>query len=154
MSVFEFLLPPVADNTARGTQVPVYLFRVLAIVSTVRSCIRLLAPDGGAGSIAGMDLSVAGATGIFFSCAPWGSAQLTYACVQLTVGFRYRSLVPFMYVLLFMEALLRMLVGHMKPVTFAHTPPGAYANYVTLPVAMLMVGVAYWSATREGHREG
>jgi hypothetical protein len=38
---FEFLLPPVADN-------------------------NLLAPDGGADSIAGMDLSVASAPGLLF----------------------------------------------------------------------------------------
>ena len=39
----------------------------------MRSSIRLLAPDGGAGLIAGMDLSVAGAPGIIFAFALWGS---------------------------------------------------------------------------------
>lgn len=130
---------------------PVYLFRLLAVVSLVRSGIHLLAPDGGAGTIAGLDLSVAGAAGIVFSFALWGSAQLIYAFVQLAVAFRYRSLVPFMYVLLFVETLLRMWVGHMKPVTFAHTPPGAYANYVTLPVALLMLGLSYLSTARAVH---
>ena len=144
--LFEFLLPPVADNTLRGMRFPVYLFMPIAIVSTVRSAIHLLAADGGAGSIAGMDLSVAGAPEIIFSFALWGSAQLIYASIQLVVAFRYRSLVPFMYVLLFVETVLRMLVGHMKPVTFLHTPPGAYANYVTLPVAalMLILGFTTW----------
>jgi len=66
---FEFLLPPVVDNTIRGTRFPVYLFMLVAIVSAVRSSIHLLAPDGGAGSIAGMDLSVAGAPEIIFSFA-------------------------------------------------------------------------------------
>ncbi len=144
---FEFLLPRVADNTIQGIKFPFYLFTLLAIVSTVRSCIHLLAPDGGAGSIAGMDLTVAGAGGIIFSFALWGSAQLIYAFIQLAVAFRYRSLVPAMYLLLFVETLLRMLVGHMKPVTFAHTPPGAYANYVALPVAVLMIAVSF--ATRK-----
>ncbi|MGD1090736.1 MAG: hypothetical protein ABSB35_01960 [Bryobacteraceae bacterium] len=146
---FEFLLPPVVDNTIRGMKFPVYLFMLIAIVSTVRSCIHILAPDGGAGSIAGMDLSVAGAPGIIFSFALWGSAQLIYAFIQLAVAFRYHSLVPFMYLLLFVETLLRMLVGHMKPVTFSHTPPGAYGNYVTLPLAALMLILSYatWHRT-------
>jgi hypothetical protein len=115
----------------------------------VRSCIHLLAPDGGAGSIAGMDLSVAGASGIIFSFALWGSAQLIYAFIQLTLAFRYRSLVPFMYALLFVETLLGMLVGHMKPVTFPHTPPGAYANYIIMPVAALMLVLSFttWHRT-------
>jgi hypothetical protein len=140
---FEFLLPPVVDNAVRGVSFPAYLFILIAIVSTLRSCIHLLAPDGGAGSIAGMDLSVAGARGIIFSFALWGSAQLVYAFIQLAVAFRYRSLVPFMYLLLAVEALLRMLVGHMKPVAFSRTPPGAYANYLTLPAAVLMLILSF-----------
>jgi len=130
------------ENRDLGTAIG----KICAIVSAVRSAIHLLAADGGAGSIAGMDLSVAGAPEIIFSFALWGSAQLIYASIQLVVAFRYRSLVPFMYVLLFVETVLRMLVGHMKPVTFLHTPPGAYANYVTLPVAalMLILGFTTW----------
>src|SRR5580693_5945895 len=99
--MFTFLLPRVADNTVRGTKLPVYVFTLLAILGAIRSCIHLLAPDGGAGTIAGMDLSVPGAPGIIFSFALWGSAQLIYAFIQLAVAFRYRSLVPAMYVLLF-----------------------------------------------------
>jgi hypothetical protein len=141
--IFEFLLPAVVDNTVRGMKLPVYVFTLIAMVSTVRSCIHLLAPDGGAGSIAGMDLAVQGAAGIIFAFALWGSAQLIYAFIQLAVAFRYRSLVPFMYVLLMVEAVLRMLVGYMKPVTFSHRPPGAYGNYVMLPLAALMLVLSY-----------
>jgi hypothetical protein len=141
--ILEILLPPVADNTVRGMKFPVYLFMLIAVVSTVRSCIHLLAPDGGAGTIAGMNLSVEGAPEIIFSFALWGSAQLIYAFIQLVVAFRYRSLVPFMYVLLIFETLLRLLVGRMKPVTFAHTPPGAYGNYVMLVVAPVMLVLSF-----------
>lgn len=143
-NAWSVLLPVCADNAVSGPKLPLYVFTLIAIVSTVRSCIHILAPDGGAGSIAGMDLSVAGAGGIVFAFALWGSAQLVYAIVQLVVAFRYRSLVPFMYVLLIAETLLRMLVGRLKPVQFAHTPPGAIGNWVILPLAvgMLMVSLA------------
>ncbi|HYA16346.1 MAG TPA: hypothetical protein VEF06_02710 [Bryobacteraceae bacterium] len=139
MNIASALFPATADNRIRGMKLPVYLFALIAIVSTVRSCIHILAPDGGAGSIAGMDLSVAGADGIIFSFALWGTAQLIYALIQLAVAFRYRSLVPAMYLLLMVETLLRMLVGRMKPVHFAHTPPGAIGNRVILPLAALML---------------
>lgn len=141
------LLPAQADDTVRGSPWPARVFAVIAVLSTVRSCIHLLAPDGGAGSIAGMDLSVAGAEGIVFAFALWGSAQLVYAVVQLLVAFRYRSLVPLMYLLLAFETALRMAVGRMRPVTFAHTPPGAVANWVLLPLALLMLAWTLWSAT-------
>jgi hypothetical protein len=51
---FDVLLPPVADNRLRGSQLPLYLLLLTAAIGAVRSCIHLLAPDGGAGSIAGM----------------------------------------------------------------------------------------------------
>jgi hypothetical protein len=143
--ILAWLLPAKADNTIRGLKLPVYLFAFISVISAVRSCIHLFAPDGGAGSIAGMDLSVAGANGIIFSFALWGSAQLIYALIQLVVVFRYRSLVPFMYVLLILEALLRVWVGHMKPVAFRHTPPGAIGNYVVLPVSALMLAWSLWA---------
>jgi hypothetical protein len=143
-NILAALLPVRADNTIRGMKLPVYVFTLISIVSLIRSSIHLLAPDGGAGSIAGMNLSVAGADGIIFAFALWGSAQLVYALIQLVAAFRYRSLVPFMYVLLIVETLLRLLVGHTKSVTFAHTPPGAIGNYVILPLASLMLIMSLW----------
>lgn len=145
---FEILLPAKIDNVIRGTKIPFTLFALYAIVSAVRSCIHLLSPDGGAGSIAGMDLSVAGADGIIFAFALWGSSQLLFAIFQLLVVLRYRSLVPFMWLMLALEVLLRELVGAMKPVTFAHTPPGAIGNQLILPLAVGMVVWSLWSAYR------
>ena len=148
--ISEILLPAKIDNTIRGSKIPFYVFALYAIVSLVRSCIHLLAPDGGAGSIAGMDLSLAGADGIIFAFALWGSSQLILAVMQLLVVFRYRSFVPFMYLMLMLEVLLRELVGKTKPVTFADTPPGAIGNQLILPLAALMLGLSLWSAYRHG----
>lgn len=143
-NILATLLPAQADNKVRGIRAPVYIFTLIAVASLVRSCIHVFAPDGGAGSIAGMDLSVAGAPEIIFSFALWGTAQLIYALIQLVVAFRYRSLVPFMYLLLILETLLREFVGRIKPVTFAHRPPGAIGDYVVLPVAALMLVLSLW----------
>lgn len=149
MKLLDWLLPSPADNRVRGAKLPAYVFALIAIISTVRSCIHLLAPDGGAGSIAGMDLSVPGASGIIFAFALWGGSQLIYAFVQLLVAFRYRSLIPLMYCLLILEVFSRMLVGHMKPVTFSHTPPGATSNYIMLVIAAAMLLISYVSAQRQ-----
>ena len=147
--ILAVLLPASAGNTILGMKLPIYLFMLLAVISTVRSCIHLFAADGGAGSIAGMNLDVEGAGGIIFAFALWGSSQLIYAFIQLVVAFRYQSLVPAMYLLLIVETLLRELVGHLKPVTFRHTPPGATANHVLLPLAALMLVLSIWSARKK-----
>ena len=67
---------------------------------------------------------------------------MIYALLQWVVILRYRSLVPLMWGIQLLETVLRMLVGHLKPVTFAHTPPGAYQNYIYLMLAVLMFAVS------------
>ena len=119
------LLPLKADNTFPGIKLPWVVFIILVIVGFVRSLIHIFAADGGAGSIAGIDLAVNGATGIIFAFALWGSSQLLMSLLQLLVIFHYRSLVPLMYVFIILEMTLRMLVGRIKPVDFQHIPPGA-----------------------------
>jgi hypothetical protein len=141
-NVFEILLPGKADNTIRGSRVPLYLFVLIAAIGVVRSCIHIFAPDGGAGSIAGMDLAVTGANEVIFAFALWGSAQLIYALLQWVVILRFRSLIPLMWGIQLLETLGRMLVGHVKPVAFAHTPPGAYQNYIYLVLAAAMIALS------------
>ena len=137
------LLPSRADNTLRGSRVPWYLLIVVASIGVVRSCIHIFAADGGAASIAGMKLTPGNANEVIFAFALWGSAQLVYALLQWVVILRYRSLVPLMWAVQLLETLGRMLVGRIKPVTFAHTPPGAYQNYVYLVLCLAMLGLAY-----------
>jgi hypothetical protein len=148
-NIFEILLPARADNTLRGSKIPFYVFILVAAIGLVRSCIHIFAPDGGAGSIAGMNLNVTGADEVIFAFALWGSAQLIYAILQWLVILRYRSLVPLMWLVQFLETLGRMLVGRIKPVTFAHTPPGAYQNYIYLALAVAMLALALWSTYKK-----
>jgi len=148
-NVFEIILPARADNVIRGTKIPFYLFILVAAIGLVRSCIHIFAPDGGAGSIAGMNMNVTGADEVIFAFALWGSAQFIYALLQWLVILRYRSLVPLMWSIQLLETLGRMLVGRIKPVTFAHTPPGTYQNYIYLGLAVLMLGLALWSANKQ-----
>lgn len=136
--MMNIIFPKSADNNYKGSKIASIVFLLIAIIGTVRSCIHFFAPDGGAGSIAGMDLSVAGADGIIFAFSLWGSAQLLYAFIQLVIYFRYKTLIPFMYIIMFLETVFRMLVGHIKPVHFAHTPPGQIGNYIFIPLIIIM----------------
>ncbi len=148
-SVQAFFFPSQADNTVHGSRLPFYFLILTATIGTIRSFIHILAPDGGAGSIAGMDLSFPGASGIVFAFALWGSAQLIYALLQWLVILRYRSLVPVMWVIQLLETLLRMLVGRIKPVSFAHTPPGAIGDYLFLVISLLLLALCVWEALNQ-----
>ena len=146
--VIQLFLPAKADNTIRGSRLPFYIFILLATIGVVRSCIHIFSPDGGAGSIAGMDLSVSGANEVIFAFALWGAEQFIYALIQWIVILRYRSLIPLMWGVQFLETLGRILPGQLKPVTFSHTPPGAIQNYIYLGLALAMLALALWSSQR------
>ena len=139
--VIERLLPRTVDRTYRGHKIAAKVFAVLAVVSMGRSLAHLLAPDGGAGSIAGLDLTAGGAN-IIFAFGLWGLAQTLYAVLQLLVAFRYRTLIPLMYLLLIIETVGRMAVGMAKPPVLLHAPPGGLANYVVLPLAAVMLALS------------
>lgn len=137
-NMLDLLLPKTVTNNYRGRKIALWIFTILAIVSTGRSFIHFLAPDGGAGSIAGLDLSK-GAENIIFSFGLWGLSQLLYASIQLLVAFRYKTLIPLFYLILFIETIGRMVVGAMKPPILLHgMPPGGIANYILLPLVIVM----------------
>jgi hypothetical protein len=148
-TILSIIFPAKADNTIRGTKLPLYFFILVAVISTVRSCIHIFSHDGGAGSIAGMNLDVSGANEIIFAFALWGAEQLIYALIQWIVILRYRSLLPLMWGVQLLETLGRLLVGNIKPVTFAHTPPGAYQNYIYLVLSAAMLSLSLWSASKQ-----
>jgi hypothetical protein len=147
-NILTILFPARADNRLRGSKWPLYLFILVAAIGVVRSCIHILSSDGGAGSIAGMDLNVTGANEVIFAFALWGAEQLVYALLQWVTILRYRSFIPLMWGIQFLETLGRVLVGHLKPVVFAHTPPGAYQNYFYLVLSVLMLALSLWSGLK------
>jgi hypothetical protein len=147
-NILMILFPARADNRLRGSKWPLYLFILVAAIGVVRSCIHILSPDGGAGSIAGINLAVSGANEVIFAFALWGAEQLVYALLQWVAILRYRSLIPLMWGVQFLETLGRVLVGHLKPVVFAHTPPGSYQNYFYLALSVLMLALSLWSGQK------
>lgn len=135
------IFPQSINNEYKGYKIAVYVFILYSVVSIVRSCIHFLLPDGGAGSIAHIDLSQGGEN-IIFVFALWGISQLILAFIQLLVSFRYKSLLPFMYILLLLEYCFRTLIGIMKPLVFvagAGTPPGGYLDKAMIPLALIML---------------
>lgn len=104
-------------------------------VITVRSCIHLLAPDGGAQSIATIDVAaVAGGPNIVAIFGQWGAIQLLLALLLWVLLLRWRGTVPLVLLVFALEPVLRGLAGHLKPVMTTGTAPGAALNWLVLPV--------------------
>lgn len=146
--MFSKLFPRSAAGGYTGHRIALWVYMLLAVTSTIRSLIHIILPDGGAGSIAGLDLS-AGEANILFSFGLWGVSQLVYAILQLLAAFRYRNLVPLMYAILLLETAGRMWVGYAKPPVITHTPPGAVGNEILLPLAVFMLGLSLMEPRKE-----
>jgi hypothetical protein len=149
--MIERIIPKQADQNYVGHKVAEYTFVLIAMISLIRSLIHVFLPDGGAGVIAGLDLSQAGEN-IVFAFGLWGVSQTIYALVQLLVAFRYKSLIPLMYILLILETLGRMLIGIIKPPVLLATPPGGPANWILLPLAILMLYLSVNGTNTGGRR--
>ncbi len=132
------ILPEKIENDYKGYKLAKITFLLIIIITLFRSFIHFLAPDGGAESIAGIDLSIEGGEIVIAVFALWGSSQLLLAFVFLIVYLRYSNLIPFMYILIVIEYMMRIIVGVIKPFEIATTPPGAIFNIIMIPLGLIM----------------
>jgi len=140
-NILQKIFPKNINNDYKGYKIAVYIFMLYSLVSIVRSCIHFFSADAGVGTIAHFDLSQGGQSIVFFA-ALWGSSQLILAFIQILVVFRYRTLLPFMYILLFLEYCFRAIAGIMRAPVFvvgAVKPPGAYLNIIMIPLTIIML---------------
>ena len=68
------LLPP-AEAAYRGSRLSYWFLVLVAVAGTARSLVHVLAPDGGAGSIAGLDTGVEGGANLVAMFGQWGASQ-------------------------------------------------------------------------------
>ena len=136
------VLPKVIDNQYKGSIIAKQVFLLITILTVIRSLIHVLAPDGGAQSIATIPLDTytqAGAASVIMIFSLWGLSQLLMGVVYLVVYLRYKSLIPAMYVLLIAEYIMRIVIGMMKPIETVGTAPGGAGNWIIVPLCIIML---------------
>ena len=114
--------------TGHGAVRIILAIYLLAVVG--RSTIHLVAADGGAGSIAGIDISVPGGDNIIAIFHQWGATQLLLALFLVLLFFRYPGLTPLILASLAMDPVFRAIAGQFKAVTSEGTPPGESLNWI------------------------
>jgi hypothetical protein len=130
------LLPESTNSQYRGSQWSAAFLGLVAILTLGPGLIHYLLPDGGAGVIAGLDLSVHRAVivGIF---AWMGATQISYGLGQLVVALRYRSLTPLFLLLALIERTLAAIAAWItKDAAAIHHPPEAYGVLVAIPLLL------------------
>lgn len=106
----------------------------LSLVITARSLVHIFREDGGAASIAGIDLDVEGGPNIVAIFAHWGLEQLLLAGIAWLALFRYRGLIPLVLLINLLDLIGRIALGRSKPLQVQKPPPGAYGSVIFTPV--------------------
>lgn len=140
--MFEKLFPQPIDNKFRGHPLVIWVFFAMMILTIGRSLAHIFLPDGGAQSIATIplitypgDASMV-VIGMF---AQWGLTQLMFGLLYVLVLWRYRSLIPLMWLFIFFEWTGRLLIGFYKPFETVDTAPGAVGNMIFPVLALVML---------------
>jgi hypothetical protein len=139
------LLPKQLTNRFTGQKIALYVFVPLTLMLIFRSCMHLIAPDGGAQSIATIPLdtySDSAAANVIAIFSQWGLSQLLLTLLFVLVLVRYRSLIPLFYLLFALEQCGRMAVGHFKPVVTLETAPGSAATLPLLIISLIMLALS------------
>lgn len=123
---------------ANPSKIAVAALALMAAINLVRGSIHLFAPDGGLTAIAGLDLSTARETVLFFIGAV-GVGQITLGLVDLLAVLRHRALVlPLLVVHVIGLALGLFLFFVWRPLPV--TVPGQYGavfSFVVISVITL-----------------
>lgn len=135
-------LLPTDVHTYRGAPWVTRFYLFLCLVITFRSLVHVFRKDGGANSIAGIDLEVEGGQNVVAIFAQWGLEQLLLAGLAWLALLRYQGLIPLILLINLLDNLGRILVGRAKPLKIDNPPPGAYGQVIVLP----FLAVALWQS--------
>ena len=113
------VLPKEINNNYEGQKIALYLFYFFTLMTVVRSLIHMFASDGGAQTIATIPLDTftnEGASTVILIFSLWGLSQLIMCIFYVIVSWKYKSLIPLMYLFIFVEYLMRLILGVLKPI--------------------------------------
>ena len=111
---------------------------LLLLLTIVRSCIHLFSSDGGANSIAGVDISVEGGENIVAIFHQWGAIQLILAVLLSVLFVRYPGFLPLILLTLALDPIMRFISGQIKPLITDGPPPGESLNWPAFFLVFLL----------------
>ena len=145
------LLPASTNDQYTGPLAAAHFLFVLSILTIVPGCIHTFLPDGGAGVIAGIDLSQCG-TAIIALFAWAGATQIVFGIVMMLVARRYRSFVPLLLALVIVERALHAINAWVFKGGTGHHPPEHYAVLIGVPLTA--IALIYSLRSRAGGSHG
>jgi len=142
------LFPPSTNADYRGAQSAAWFVMLAGALEFIPGCIHYFLPDGGAGVIAGIDLSTRGRE-IIAVFAWFGALQIAFALLIFVIGLRYRTLVSLALVALILSRSLMAIDGwFLKGAGADRHPPEHFASPVGVALALLFLVLSLRAPTR------
>jgi hypothetical protein len=135
-------LPPSTNDQYRGAMSSVWFLGLASVLTLVPGLIHSFLPDGGARTIAHLDLG--DRAGLVRGMFAWeGATQIAFGLGLLVVALRYRPLTPLFLALVIVERGLMSLDGWvlLAPASGRH-PPEHYASPVGAVLAAVFLALA------------
>ena len=136
------LLPPSTNDQYQGARSSAAFLGLAAVLTLIPALIHSFLPDGGAQTIAGLDLG--DRRDLVIGVFRWeGATQLALGAAMLAVALRYRPLTPLFLLLVVIERGLMALQGWvLTPPTNGHHPPEHYASVAAVVLALVFLALS------------
>jgi hypothetical protein len=141
-------LPPRIDNAYSGQQLALWLFALVVTVKTVQSLMAIFNGPSVLVSADGIPLDTFTPAGAQTVVAVWalsGLYRLIIYSLCALVLVRYRSAIPFMFVLLALVFLGAELILAFIPLVRAGTPAGPIMNRILFAVTIIGLALSLWN---------
>lgn len=144
------LFPRSTNAEYGGSIASAWVLVAAGILTIVPGCIHYFLPDGGAGVIAGIDLSQRAET-IFAMFAWMGAQQIPQGIAYVVIGLWYRTLTPLFLFLIVLERGLMSYDGWFgKGAVSGHHPPEHYLSVAAVVLGAFFLVLALRNARETG----
>lgn len=134
------IFPEQIDNRYRGHKFALWLFYPITFMNLAIDLVAIFKSDGGAQSADGIPLDTfvsGGAQAVIAVVALLGLAGLLLGFLFVLALFRYRAMIPLMYVLIVADYLGHKGILWMKPIARVGTPSGSFVSVALIALSII-----------------
>ena len=148
--MFKNILPKQINNNYKGSKIAIYGFYPIMVMWLFRSFTHFLSENAGLVKIASINKlpitnNIDPNNLVYLFASLWGASQLIITLLTILFFFKYRSLLPMLWLIVIFDILLRFISGYLHPLTpeyYINVPPGSLAQIPLLIYGILMFTIS------------
>src|SRR5262245_37509756 len=144
------IFPEQLDNNYRGYKLALWIFGLLLLMKLGISLSSIFDTYNVVQSADGIpldDFTSDGAATVVSVTALLGLSQLLLASLGILALIRYRTMIPFMYIVFLVEYFAKKWIQLVKPIVRIGTPPATYVNLVLITLLVAGLILSLWRTT-------